>query len=55
MYEEYQSIFGDSKRTPTMADLSEMNYTKAVIKEILRLYPSVPFIARQITEDFMLS
>lgn len=54
IYQECQKIFGGSDRAPTMDDFSSMVYTKAVIKEILRLYPSVPFIAREITEDFMM-
>nr|ULR85493.1 cytochrome P450 [Spodoptera frugiperda] len=54
IYEECQTILGDSDTTPTMSDLAEMKYLEAVIKETLRLYPSVPFIAREVTEDFML-
>ncbi|KOB70761.1 Cytochrome P450 4CG1, partial [Operophtera brumata] len=48
-------IFGDSDRTPTMDDLADMKYLECCIKESLRLYPSVPFIARHITEDVILS
>nr|QLI62180.1 cytochrome P450 31 [Streltzoviella insularis] len=54
IYEECQEIFGDSDRTPSMTDLAQMKYLEAVIKETLRLYPSAPFIARRITEDFMM-
>ncbi|CAH2087254.1 unnamed protein product [Euphydryas editha] len=52
--EECTSILGDSDRSPNTSELGEMKYLEAVIKEILRIYPSVPFIGREITEDFML-
>ncbi|CAK1581343.1 unnamed protein product [Parnassius mnemosyne] len=54
IYEECKTIFGDSDRTPSWSDLTEMKYLEATIKEILRLYPSVPLIGRKVTEDFML-
>ncbi|XP_034827036.1 cytochrome P450 4C1-like [Maniola hyperantus] len=55
IYEEMQNIFGSSQRSATMQDLSEMSYLECCIKESLRLYPSVPFISRFVTEELNLS
>lgn len=46
-----ESIFQDTDRRPTMNDINEMKYLECVIKEILRLYPSSPFIGRTLAED----
>ncbi|XP_046664818.1 cytochrome P450 4C1-like [Homalodisca vitripennis] len=50
-YAELYEIFGDSDRQPTMEDLKAMKYLENCIKEALRLFPSVPVIARKLTED----
>jgi len=51
VYEELDNIFHGSDRFTTMQDLYEMKYLERVIKESLRLYPSVPFIGRILKED----
>lgn len=51
-YEELNRIFqNDLKRAPTMRDLNEMKYLERIIKEALRIYPSVPLIGRILDDD----
>lgn len=49
--DELNDIFEDDDRMPTMKDIREMRYLEQCIKETLRLYPSVPLIARKLHDD----
>lgn len=52
---ELNDIFGDDDRPPTIQDIRAMRYLEQCIKETLRLFPSVPLIARKLTEEVRLS
>lgn len=48
LHEEIDRICGD--RPPAIADVPNLQWCRAVIEETLRLYPPVPFLARQASE-----
>ncbi|XP_050681335.1 cytochrome P450 4C1-like isoform X2 [Leptidea sinapis] len=53
--QELDEIFDGDNRDATLEDLAAMNYLERCIKESLRLYPPVPFIGRDLSEDVKLS
>ncbi|XP_058798639.1 uncharacterized protein LOC131668464 [Phymastichus coffea] len=53
--QEIDEIFGDSDRPATFQDTLEMKYLERCLMETLRMYPPVPFIAREIKTDLKLA
>ncbi|XP_055908731.1 cytochrome P450 4c3 [Eupeodes corollae] len=52
---ELDQIFGSNRECPaTMKNLLDMKYLENCIKDALRLYPSVPMMARSVTEDVII-
>lgn len=49
---EQKDIFGSNKEAnATLQDFNEMKYLDLVIRESLRIFPSVAFVGREVTED----
>jgi cytochrome P450 len=49
LHEELDRILGGRK--PELADLPRLTYLRAVIDETLRLYPPIPFLAREAVKE----
>ncbi|XP_058808639.1 cytochrome P450 4c3-like [Phymastichus coffea] len=50
-YSEISEVVGSSHETPTKQQLARLKYLERAIKESLRIFPSAPFISRELTHD----
>ncbi|KAG4074182.1 hypothetical protein HA402_016210 [Bradysia odoriphaga] len=50
-FQEIRNVLGDNRSATSCNELNNLRYLDLVIKETLRLYPSVPLIARLLSEE----
>ena len=49
LHAEIDEVLGD--RPPTLAEVPKLVYTRAIVEEVLRLYPPVPVLSREALRD----
>jgi len=55
VYDEIYNVVGDSDRELTPEDTANFSYLEQVIKETLRMYPTISVFTRQLVEDVKVS
>ncbi|KRT82236.1 cytochrome P450, partial [Oryctes borbonicus] len=53
-YQEISGVLRDKSTPSTIAELNELKYLECIIKESLRMFPSVPFISRHLLQDIQI-
>ncbi|KAK9744655.1 Cytochrome P450 [Popillia japonica] len=53
-YEELQRVVKGKRVPTTMEELHQLKFLECIIKETLRLYPVLPLITRELTEDIQI-
>lgn len=51
VHKELEEVFGDSEAPATVKELSQLKYLDRVMRETLRMFPSVPIISRELSEE----
>lgn len=54
-YEEISSVLPNKEDDLSYDDLSKLDYVERCLKETMRLFPTVPVVARKVDKDFQLS
>lgn len=54
-YEEISSVLPNKEDDLGYDELSKLDYVERCLKETMRLFPTVPVVARKVDKDFQLS